>query len=289
MEEGKFFRATTLVVIAMLVFILASIEGCGALIAFVGPPITGTVVDAGTKLPVAGALVVLEQADASGTDRIVASTTSASDGTFSLDPPSPGNFDVVADATVQFPSGLISTYAATVTFGVPANSKLTQIPLVPQFGGATPNGTPVAVSAIVFSSGPGIVQREVDVTLSALQSVSPAVGSVNQVTIPALGDSTTSITTLPDPSCASGTACANYHLLIPSGNFSAGTFSGSGTHYNLLLQQPGDVNYTVEGRASVHGAALSSDCMPSSMSAEISIVSGLLTSGSPDLSFSGCL
>ena len=168
MKEGEFFRGSTLVVMGMLVFVLAWFTGCGVLVVIGGSPITGTVVDAVTKLPVPGALVVLEQADSSGADRIVASTISASNGSFGLDPPSPGIFDVVADATVLLSSGTTVTYAATVTFGVPANANLSQIPLVPEFGSATPNGFPATISATVFSSGPLGVPSEVDVKLSAL-------------------------------------------------------------------------------------------------------------------------
>jgi hypothetical protein len=273
----------------MLIFILAWFEGCGGLVIIGGSPITGTIVDAATRLPVAGAVVALEQADASGTDHVIRSTLSASDGSFALDPHSVGIFDVVADATVLSASGTVSTYAATVTFGVPANAKLNLIPLVPEFGSAAPNGIPVTISGTVSSSGPGVVQTEVDVTLSALQSVTPAVGSVNQVTIPAFAGSTTSITTIPNQFCASGTACASYFLLIPSGDFSAGTFSASGTQYNLFLQQAANVNYTVEGRAFFHGAALSPECMPSSVSSGILIVRGTLVSASPDLTFRNCL
>ena len=289
MKEGEFFRGSTLVVMGMLVFVLAWFTGCGILVVIGGSPITGTVVDAVTKLPVPGALVVLEQADASGTDRIVASTISASNGSFGLDPPSPGIFDVVADATVLLSSGTTVTYAATVTFGVPANANLSQIPLLPEFGSATPNGFPATISATVFSSGPLGVPSEVDVKLSALQFVAPAVGLVSRITIPAFTGSTTIITTMPNLSCASGTACASYSLLAPAGNFSAGTFSASGTQYELLVQQPAEVIYTVEGLAFFHGAAISPDCMPSSMTSGIVVVRGTLAFAIPDLTFTSCL
>jgi hypothetical protein len=288
-KQRTFFRDIPFVLFGMFVFILAWFEGCGGFVVVGGSPITGAVVDAVTKLPVPGALVVLEQADASGTDRIVASTLSASNGSFGLDPPSPGIFDVVADATVTSASGTAVTYAATVTFGVPANAKLKQIPLVPEFGNATPNGFPATISATVSSSSNLGVPSEVDVKLSALQPVAPAVGLVSRITIPAFAGSTTSITTMPNLSCASGTACDSYSLLVPAGNFSAGTFSASGTQYELLVQQPAEVIYTVEGLAFFHGAAISPDCTPSSMTSGIVIVRGTLASTIPDLTFTSCL
>ena len=289
MKQRTFFRDIPFVLFGMFVFILAWFEGCGGFVVVGGSPITGTVVDAATKLPVAGALVVLEQADASGTDRIVASNISASNGSFRLDPPSPGIYDVVADATVLLASGTTVTYAATVTFGVPANTNLNQIPLVPEFGSATPNGFPATISATVSSSSTLGVPSEVDVKLSALQPVAPAVGSVTRLTIPAFTGSTTSITTMPNLFCASGTACASYSLLVPAGNFSFGTFSASGTHYNLLGQQPAEVIYTVEGLTFFHGSAISPDCMPSGMTSGIVIVRGTLASAIPDLTFTSCL
>src|SRR5882672_7075723 len=113
----------------MLVFVLAWFEGCGGFVGSGsgngsgGNSITVTVVDYATRTPVAGAVVVLEQADGSGTDRVISSTTSASNGTFSLSTSSSGVYDVVADATVKPASGPTVTYAATVTFGVPGRSE----------------------------------------------------------------------------------------------------------------------------------------------------------------------
>lgn len=289
MRQRKYTRRTPVIVIGILVFIVTWLGGCGGLVVFGGSPITGTVVDAVTKLPVAGALVVLEQADAGGIDRIVASGISATNGSFGLDPPSSGIFDVVADASVRSGSGTTSTYAATVIFGVPANAKINQIPLVPEFGSAIPNGVPIIISGTVISFGTIGAPSEVDVAISALQPVLPAVGSVNEVTIPAFTGSTTSVTTMPSLSCPSGNGCASYVLLIPSGNFSGGTFSASGTHYDLMLQQSGDVSYTLEGRAFFPGSGISPDCTPSSAFSQIIIVSGNLVSANPDLTFSSCL
>jgi hypothetical protein len=294
-ESGKFYRATTIVVTGMLVFVLAWLEGCGGYVVggsgSGGNSITGTVVDYVTKAPLAGAVIVLEQVDGSGIDRVVSSTTSASNGTFVFHSSSTGTFDVVADATVTPASGLTVTYAATVTFGVPANATLNQIPLVPEFGSATPTGSPTPISATVSSVGNSMqTPVQVDVNLSALQSVSPAVGSVTQLTIPAFAGSTASITTVQTLSlCTTGSACAIYSLLVPSGNFSVGSFNASGTQYNLAVQQLPNVNYTMEGKASVHTAPLAPTCIPSIESTAIVLVNGSLSSANPDLVFTSCL
>jgi hypothetical protein len=293
LEQGKYYRVTTLVVICMFVFSLAWLEGCGGYIVGGGSSsssLTGTAVDVTTKKPVAGAVVVLEQADASGTDRVVASTVSGSNGSFSFNASASGTYDVVADAVVTSTTAATVTYAATVTFGVPASTKLGQIPLVPEFGSSTPTGTPVPISAIVSSSGTMMgAPIVVDVELSALQSVSPAVGSVNRITIPVFAGSIASVTTTQSlSSCAPGTACAGYTLIVPAANFAFGIFSASGTQYNIPVQQP-NVNYTAEGRAFFRGASLTQDCTPSSLSSGIVIVNGSINSANPDLPFTGCL
>jgi len=296
LKRGKFLRATSFVVNGMLVFVLAWFGGCGGFVGSGsgngsgGNSITGTVVDYATKTPVAGAVVVLEQADGSGTDRVILSTISASNGTFGLNTSSSGVYDVVADATVTPASGPTVTYAATVTFGVPGNASLDQIPLVPEFGSATPTGFPTLISARVSSVGtitgsPVIV----DVNLSALQAVSPTVGSVNQLTIPAFAGSTTSVTTAQTLSfCPTGSACASYSLLIPSGHFSMGSFSASGTQYSLSVQQLPNVNYTVEGKAFIPTAPLSPTCTPAIESVAIVLVNGTLSSSNPDMVFTSC-
>jgi hypothetical protein len=290
MDQGKIYQATTFVVLGMLVMSLGCLEGCGGYVAGggSGSSITGIIVNATTKTPVAGALVVLEQGDVNGIDRVISSTTSGSAGSFSFNPSSSGLFDVVADATATSTSGTV-TYAATVTFGVPVGTNLNQIPVVPEFGSTTPTGTPATIFGTVSTAGNNITFiNSVDVQLSALQLVSPAVGSVNQITIPAFAGSTASVTTVTSNSCLNGTTCILYTLLVPQGVFSAGRFSASGTQYNLAGQQQTAVSYTVEGRAFAPLSPLFPDCSPSSMSTILSVSSGTAT-GNPNLSFTGCI
>jgi hypothetical protein len=131
----------------------------------------------------------------------------------------------------------------------------------------------------------------VDVNLSALQTVSPPVGSISRLTIPEFANSTATVTTAQNISfCSSGTDCAIYTLVIPAGGFSFGTFSASGTQYTLSPQpQSGNVNYLVEASAVVHLAPLRQDCTPSIISSQIVLANGTLASGNPDLAFTGCL
>jgi hypothetical protein len=294
MKRGRLCRGTTFVVIGLLGFILAELAGCGGIVVGGnkggGFSITGVIVDDATTLPVAGALVALEQPDASGIDRILSSTTSASNGSFTLFPSASGLYEVVADASVKSASGTIVTYAATVTFGVPANTNLNQIPLEPEFGNATPDGIPATILGTVSTSGTNMVfLSQVDINLSVLQSVSPAIGPVVQVTIPVFAGSTPSVTTATNGTCLNGTTCANYSLMVPEGFFSFGRFSASGIQYNLAVQQIIPVRYTVEASAFFHLAALSPDCTPPNEFSDIVVGNGTVVSGNPNFGFSGCL
>jgi len=293
LENGKFYRVPAFVVLGVLVISLAWVEGCGGILGSGSGgsgTLTGTVVDSSTKNPVSGALVVLEQADSTGVDRVVASITSAADGTFGFKPSASGTYDVVADATVTT-SGTTVTYAATVTFGVPATASLGQIPLVSVFGSSTNPGSPVTLSDVVSSSGTTLGSGiPVGVTLSAQQSAS--VGSIKEITIPVfsvglIGGSTPTITTGANTSCPSGTDCAPYSLLVPAGDYSSGTFSASGTQYTLSTQQS-SVTYAVEGKAFVQSAPASPTCTSPTKQSTIVITNGTPAPSNPALAFTGC-
>jgi hypothetical protein len=288
LENGKFYRIPTIIVLGILVFSTAWVEGCGGLLGSGSGgnfSLTGTVVDSSTKNPISGALVVLEQADANGIDRVVAAIPSAANGTFGFKPSASGTYDVVADATVTPASGPSVTYAATVTYGVPATANLGQIPLVSVSGNSNMPGSPVILTNTVTSSGAagGVA---VDVTLSALQTTS--VVSLTAITIPVFLGSTPAITTgINNPSC-NGAACAPYSLLVPSGNFSSGTFSASGTQYTLSTQQS-PVSYVVEGKAFAVNAPASPRCTSPTMSSTIVITNGTPGPADREIAFTGCL
>jgi hypothetical protein len=274
----------------MLVFGMACVEGCGGILGSGSGgsgTLTGTVVDSTPmKTPVPGALVVLEQPDSAGIDRVVASTVSASNGTFSFSPSASGTYDVVADATVTT-SGTSVTYAATVTFGVPATASLGNVPLVSVVGSSTAPGSPVALSSTVTSSSISMNPDAVDVTLSAQQSAS--VGSLTQITIPVFVGSTPAVTTGGNiSSCPNGTDCATYSLLVPAGNYSSGTFNSSGIRYTPPAQQS-PASYTVEGKAFHVNTPTFSTCNPSTVSSTFVITNGTPGTPSPsDLAFTGC-
>jgi len=245
-------------------------------------PIGGTVVDDSTGQPVAGAMVLLEQQDMSGIDRVQNSTGTASDGSFTFSSLSSGNYDLVAAASILTGSGATITYATTVTFQVPVGSTVAGIPLVPEFGNSTPDGQPASIGGKV-TSGPA----PIDVKLSALQSATPEGGQGVTVTIPALAGSTPEVTTVSGSLCPSGSACANYMILVPSSNPATGIFDASGTSYTFPSSGPTEVIYSLEGRAFVHGLT-TSDCMPSIQTVTPIVLQGTLPTMVPDLSFTSC-
>jgi hypothetical protein len=283
-------RTLGILFVASLITAVCAAGGCGSLAGVGGPPgdpfIAESVVDNSTNLPVAGAIVALEQPDSKGIDHIIALTTASAAGSFSFAGLSQGVYDVVADASVTS-SGSTVTYAATVTYGVPLNSDVGHIPIEPEYGTSSPIGSPAQVSATVVSAGALGVPVPVNISLSALQTV-PNGQLGSQVTVPLLAGSTPSVTTAANMSCESGTACANYSLLLPSGYISYGTFNASGTQYTIATQEPAELVLTFEGRASSHGNGNVADCTPSSESASPVILRGTLASVVPNLAFTGC-
>jgi len=251
--------------------------------------LAGTVVDASnSNAPIEGAVVLLEQPDPDDAtiDRVVRSTTTASDGSFNFCPlDSGGPFDVVVAAFTTPPGGNPTTYNATVAFSVPVGTNLNPLPLVPE--GTSPT-MPATITGQVTSAGSGGALAA-DVTLSALQSATPTGGSTISVTIPIFGalmqppTFTTSAT--PDPStpaCPAGTLCHNYLLKVPASNPQVGTFSSGSVTYAAPASDP--VNYSLNAVAPGCTASAPSPATVSS----ITVTPGNTTNVSTVLAFSGC-
>src|SRR5438876_2957872 len=295
MQEENFGRACSPLMVGGLALGLVALAGCGsASVSDPDPPptgtdpISGTVVDHSTGQPVGGAIVLLEQRDAGGIDRAVKSTTTASDGSFVAGDLSAGNYDVVIAASVTSDSGGAVTYATTVTFGVPANTALGRIPLVPEYGDSMPNGPPAEIAATVTSVAAGGVPAAAEIKLSALQAAAPASEAPVQLPVPTFAGSTPKIITATNTGCPAGTACANYRLLVPSSPPVVGTYHSSGTSYTIPAPDPVEVVYMVEGRAFVKGSAGTPDCVPSTESAGPAVPRGTLASHITNLAFIGC-
>lgn len=253
--------------------------------------ISGKVVDSNsTPNPIANAVVLLEQPDSSGIDRVIDAGLSASDGTFIFCPLPSGNnsgkFDVVVDATTT--AALVTTvYGATVALNVPVGTALGNIPLVYE-GTGTALTTPWAtITGQVTSAGSGGA-TVADITLSSLQAAT-AGGSTVLVTVPVFNASaqpptvTTSGTPTPSaPPCPSGTDCSNYSLMVPSGNPQVGAFSSGSITYTAPAAPP--VTYSLNATTS---NCTTSNPSPATVSS-IAVTPAATTSVSTVLAFSVC-
>ena len=245
--------------------------------------ISGQVVDQTTRQPIPDAtiMVMAEQLDADGIDRVVLQTlASTTQGTFSLCPLPPGNYDIVSAALST--AGV--TYNATITVGVAAGTAMGPIPLVPERGGNTsPGAIAGQVTTTANEGGTGA-----DIALSALQTVTPTGGAPIQVTIPLLTGSTPNVATERTAGCPGGTDCATYMLALPPSNPLVGTFAAAGTVY--AGPAGGNASYSVNAQAFIPGTAGTSDCAPASLFTPpplVSVRAGTVSQAAT-LAFTGC-
>ena len=254
--------------------------------------ISGQIVDSVTSQPIAGAIVTLQFADKSGTDRIVMQELTDLAGHFSFCPLAVGAvFDVVSDALTA--SG--TAYNATVVLNVPGGTNLGTVFLVAE--------TPATAGA---STGPGTIQgtitaingttgATIDADVSALQSVTVSSTS-HTLTVPLFANSTaadikvTSSTSCPT-GAPTGAFCGSYTLVVPASNPTVGTFSAGKT--TITAPATGDVLYMVEADATnpTSNAAM---CSPSSQTTSkdatampLKVTAGTTTNAA-ELDFTGC-
>ena len=253
--------------------------------------ISGQVVDATSKLPIAGgsALVALENQDSSGADTILMQAQADSAGHFTFCPlPAGATFDVVVVAI----SGAGVAYNATIAVGVPGGTNLGTIPMIAETG-----PTPGAATFQGFvTATTGSATATIDALVSALQTVTVSGGATHSVTIPAEGLSTSNIsvdsTTNCPVSAPSLTNCAQYTLIEPASNPSVGIFASGTISYSVPVV--GDVLYTILANAFVPLSGGTLDCTPSSKSTnqDSSLNPLKATPGPPitpkQLDFTGC-
>ncbi|MHB8652656.1 MAG: DUF4382 domain-containing protein [Terriglobia bacterium] len=251
--------------------------------------ISGKVVDSNSN-PIANAVVLLEQPDAAGIDRVIDAGVSASDGTFFFCPVLPGSnggkVDVVVDATTT--TALVTTvYGATVALNVPIGTALNNIPLVSEGTGTALTIPWSTITGQVTSTNSGVA-TVADITLSPLQSAT-AGGSTVLVTVPAFAviaqppTFTTSATPNPStPVCPAGTDCSNYTLMVPSGNPQVGAFSSGSISYAAPAAPP--VTYSLNATT---GNCTTSTPSPATVGS-ITVTPAATTNVSTVLAFSGC-
>ncbi len=227
--------------------------------------IGGQVVDSLTKAPISGnVLVAIEQTDGTGVDRILMQTAADANGNFRFCPLPTGTFDIVIDAV----DANNRPYNATAVLNVPNGTNLSTIPLIAETGATAP-----AVLQGFVTATKGASAATADVTLAALQTVTPSGSASRQITVPlesikAIGatpatSSTELVSVESSTNCPAGAPananCVQYTLVVPASNPNVGVFTSSGVSYTAPAG--GDVLFTVDAQAFVPliGTA---DCTP---------------------------
>jgi hypothetical protein len=207
--------------------------------------------DTGSPIPGAKAIVVLEQKDAAGIDRMIMQTTPNSSGAFSFCPVPAGTYDIVVVAV----SGAGVSYAPAIVTGVGPGSSLGNIPLTAVTGASTAPGSITGQVTSADSTPAGIAE---DVTLSALAAVN---SSTFTIPLAEQSSATVNVTTAADASCPPNTDCVSYTLSLPGVTPQAVAFtSGTPISFSSGGTVPG--SYTVEAAANCTPAMVTSAALP---------------------------
>jgi Domain of unknown function (DUF4382) len=260
--------------------------------------ISGQVVDSITKTAINGKMqVAVEQADSTGTERIVMQTATDANGNFRFCPLPMGPFDVVAVAVG--PANL--PYNATAILNVPNGTSLGMIPLVAETGALGP----ATLQGFVTATNAGAA-AQIDVSLSALQVITVSGGATRALNIPLETisatatspevDSTSPISVSSATNCPAGSPananCSQYSLVVPASNPNVGVFASGSVTYTAPVA--GDVLYTVDAIASAPMSGGTLSCSPSEMSTSTNIngmplkVLPAATTQVARIDFSGC-
>jgi hypothetical protein len=256
--------------------------------------ISGQIVDSVTTQPIAGAVVTLQSADKSGTDRIQMQEVTDANGHFSFCPlPAGAMFDVVSDALTS--SG--TAYDVTVVLNVPGGTSLGAVPLVAETAATAGASTGPGTIQGTITAINGTTGASIDATVSALQSVTVSSTS-HTFTVPLFPKSSSDVTVTSSTSCPmtapKGAFCGSYALVVPASNPTIGTFSAGKT--TITAPAAGDVLYTIEADSTnpTSGAAM---CSPSSQTTSndsttptampLKVTAGATTTAA-EIDFTGC-
>ena len=260
--------------------------------------ISGQIVDSLSKLPINGkVLVAIEQADSTGTERIVMEAAADANGNFRFCPLPLGPFDIVAVAVG--PNNL--PYNATSVLNVPNGTSLGMIPLIAETGAPAP----AMLQGFLTATNAG-APAQIDVSLSALQLIAISGGTNRALNIPLQTiaatpaspevDSTSPLSVSGSTNCPTGspanTNCAQYTLVVPASNPNVGIFSSGAVTYSA--PSPGDVLFTVDAIASKPMSGGAPSCMPSELTTSkdsnaqpLKVTPGTVTNVAR-IDFSGC-
>jgi hypothetical protein len=193
--------------------------------------ISGRVLDAATKKPVAGTVVVALESQP-GDGSIVNATSPDGNGHFNFTQVRPGN------------------YAIVIT-GVDA-AKKSYTPLLVTGKGIAP-GANLGMIALQ-SSGNGVANLDVPVQsnkpITVTLTVNQKVGDYS-VTLP-WADGTPTFDTLAQQECSTGGACSHYRLQVPASQMLMATFDGTALRYS---SKPLATRYSVVANAYTQNGA----------------------------------
>jgi Domain of unknown function (DUF4382) len=260
--------------------------------------LNGKVTDAAGN-PIAGAMVALEQPDPSGAtdssgnpiDRILMSTSTASDGTWSICPVMAGNttkpYDIVvtgADAT-----GIL--YAPSIETGVSIGSTAGTVVLNTSASDTSAALSTATVSGQVTSVNSSMAGTVIDAELSVLETIHSVDYTIPMpMTATQTGGASMTVTTAPNttqnPACnPTSSDCADYSIQVPALGAYVGVWSSSG----VTLTQPNLLPiYSIDGMATVSGSTSTTDCTPSEVIASAGTLAGAPPIGTANLAFTGC-
>jgi hypothetical protein len=175
---------------------------------------------------------------------------------------------------------------------VPGGTNVGTLPLLAETG--TPNG-PATIQGIVTALN-GTMGANIDVSTSALQSVSPSSGATRPVTIPLLQGSTSNVAVQSATACPAtgspiGAFCAQYMLIVPASNPNVGSFSAG----KITFSPPGSGNvlYTVEADATKPMSGGAAICSQSSLTNQdtngmtLKVIAAAATTAK-EIDFTGC-
>jgi hypothetical protein len=243
--------------------------------------INGKILDQATGNPVNGRVTVgLEQKDSNGVDHVMMATLAGTDGSFVFCPIPAGTYDVVivgerADGTAYQPS-IVTGVANGQTVGT-----------VSLYIGTAGTQGAAQLSGSVTSQNSSNSGTVADIQLSVLETDS---GSGTTYTIPLLPNAqqpsaALALETAASSSCATGTDCANYSILLPAGGPYVGAYEASGV---TLTQSSPLATYVIDGWAFVPSSGGAADCSPSEQKTQPYVLTSNFNVPVQTLAFTQC-
>lgn len=219
--------------------------------------INGSVVDSATGKAVNGdVMVALEQKDSTGVDRVMMTTMAEADGSFVFCPIPAGTYDVVVVGV----GATGTTYDPSVVTGI-TNGQTTGI--VNLYASTQGTATFTGLVTSQNSSNAGTVA---DVNLTALEAISSGTYTIPDLPVTQPFSAILTVETAASSStltCPSGTDCAAYSVVVPSGGAYVGAYSTSGP---TLTQSAALASYAIDGIADT--------CTPTEATSQVYALTG---------------